>query len=70
MTCVKSALAGTVENCSEYVVDNECYKCETGYYLTTKNTCVNIPSPITNCYIYASDVICATCETGYIISVT
>lgn len=39
-TCVESSKAGTVANCQEYIVDNKCSKCETEFYLTSRNTCI------------------------------
>lgn len=38
-TCVESSKAGSVENCEEYLVDNQCTKCKTNFYLTAYNKC-------------------------------
>lgn len=38
--------------------------------MTTKNTCIEISSPIQNCYKYSSPTLCSSCESGYLLSVT
>lgn len=46
LTCVESAKAGTVPNCQEYIVDNRCSSCQSGFYLTINNSCIALSEPI------------------------
>ena len=66
--CVEIPKSGSVEHCSDYLADNHCSKCESDFYLTSKNTCIEVPSPIDQCWMYRSSTLCQVCNSGYMLS--
>lgn len=69
LTCLESSRAGAVQNCEDYLVDDRCERCKSGFHLTTKNTCIEISTPIENCLKYATPTMCSVCQPGFLLSI-
>ena len=53
----------TISNCLQIDSDDDCIKCETGYFIDPSDECSNIQ----NCIDYNPDNSCKQCDSGYVI---